>query len=77
METAQLVRRGRSQAVTLPEGYGFEGDTVFIKRVGDAVVLMPKEDTWSVLFDSLDRFSEDFMEHREQPIVGKRDSLFE
>lgn len=38
METAKLFTNGRSQAVRLPKEFRFEGDEVFIKRVGDAVV---------------------------------------
>jgi antitoxin VapB len=58
---------GRSQAVRLPKGFRFEGDEVFIKRVGDAVLLLPRRDPWRTLVGSLEGFSEDFMEEREQP----------
>lgn len=32
---------------------------------------------WQSLFDSLDKFSDDFMEQREQPALQERESLFE
>jgi antitoxin VapB len=67
VETAKLFMNGRSQAVRLPKGFRFEGDEVFIKRVGDAVLLLPRRDPWRILIDSLEGFSEDFMEEREQP----------
>ena len=35
--------------------------------MGKAVVLLPYEDSWSTLFDSLEQFSDDFMEERQQP----------
>lgn len=76
METARLFRNGRSQAVRLPKEFRFEGDRVYVKRVGNAVVLLPYEDSWRGLFESLDRFSEDFMEEREQPVVQERESPF-
>jgi antitoxin VapB len=41
MDTAKLFKTGRSQAVRLPKAYRFEGDEVYIKRVGPAVVLLP------------------------------------
>jgi antitoxin VapB len=67
VETAKLFMNGRSQAVRLPKGFRFEGDEVFIKRMGDAVLLFPRRDPWRTLIGSLEDFSEDFMEEREQP----------
>lgn len=67
METAKLFMNGRSQAVRLPKGFRFEGEEVFIKRVGSAVVLLPRRESWRTLHESLGGFSEDFMEERGQP----------
>ena len=76
METARLFKNGQSQAVRLPKDFRFEGEKVFIKRVGNAVVLIPYQDSWETLFESLDQFSDDFMEVRDQPPVQHRESLF-
>lgn len=77
METARLFKNGQSQAVRLPKDFRFEGEKVFIKRVGNAVVLIPYQAPWETLFDSLDQFSDDFMqEEREQPASQDRESLF-
>lgn len=67
MDTAKLFKSGRSQAVRLPKEFRFEGEEVFIKKVGEAVVLLPSENSWRTLCESLDDFSEDFMAEREQP----------
>lgn len=67
MDTARLFRNGRSQAVRLPKHYRFDGDQVYIKRMGDAVVLLPFDHPWTSLVASLEIFSEDFMAEREQP----------
>ncbi len=66
METAKLFRNGRSQAVRLPKEFRFEGDEVNIKRVGNGVLLLPMKDSWDSLFQSLEKFSDDFMEDRSQ-----------
>ena len=50
MDTAKVFMTGRSQAVRLPKAYRFEGDEVLIKRVGDAVVLLPRTHSWDTLF---------------------------
>lgn len=77
METAKLFQNGQSQAVRLPKEFRFAGDKVFIKRMGNAVVLLPYHNSWQPLFDSLDRFSSDFMERRDQPTQQIRESAFE
>lgn len=77
MKTAKLFRNGRSQAVRLPREFRFEGDRVYVKRVGNAVVLLPYEDSWRGLFEALEQFSEDFMGEREQPVGQERESPFE
>ncbi len=67
MQTAKLFMNGRSQAVRLPKGFRFEGEEVFVKKVGNAVVLLPRRHSWGALYGSLGAFSEDFMEERGQP----------
>ena len=37
MRTAKLFRNGQSQAVRLPKEFRFDGDEVWIKRVGNGV----------------------------------------
>ena len=76
-ETARLFENGRSQAVRLPKEYRFVGDQVYIKRLGRAVVLLPYHEPWQTLLDSLEQFSDDFMQEREQPAPQERAELFE
>lgn len=66
MDTAKLFKNGQSQAVRLPKGYRFDGKEVYVKRYGRAVFLIPKDNLWESFIASLDKFSEDFMEKREQ-----------
>jgi antitoxin VapB len=78
MDTAKLFRNGQSQAVRLPKAYRFEGDRVVIKRLGNAVVLMPFEDPWRILEEALEGFTPDFMKNRRQPRrAQRRDKAFE
>src|SRR5215469_14902589 len=76
MKTAKLFKNGDSQAVRLPKEFRFAGDEVLIKRVGSAVVLLPKAKSWDTLVESLEKFPADFMSDREQPDEPeRRDSL--
>ena len=76
MKTAKLFQNGQSQAVRLPKEFRFAGDEVFIKKSGSAVVLIPRVNSWGALFDSLDKFSDDYMTERSQPAQQKRETLF-
>lgn len=67
MKTAKLFKNGDSQAVRLPKEFRFDGTEVLIKRVGNAVVLLPKTRSWDTLIGSLSKFPSDFMASRAQP----------
>ncbi len=78
MTTAKLFQNGQSQAVRLPREFRFDdAKEVFIKKVNNIVVLIPKSDksVWSRMYDSLDEFSDDFMNERVQP-AQEREELF-
>ena len=75
MQTAKLFNVGRSQAVRLPKEFRFSGDDVYIKKYQGIVMLLPKESPWTSLVDSLDHFSSDFMNERNQPDQQERASL--
>ncbi len=76
VETIKLTTDGKSQVVILPEQFHLSGNEVYIKKMGNAIVLLSKEDPWQPLFDSLDNFSADFMETRAQPSLQPREDLF-
>jgi len=76
MQTAKLFKNGRSQAVRLPKQYTFSGDDVFIQKVGDTVILFPKNRIWETFLHGLNSFSNDFLtEGREQPEMQEREGL--
>lgn len=73
MKTAKVFKSGNSQAVRIPKEFHLEGDEVEIRREGNALVLEPRKRTWADLYDSLDKFSDDFMaDGRKQPPPQKR-----
>ena len=67
MKTAKLFKNGDSQAVRLPKEFRFQGKEVFLRRMGNGVVLLPKTKSWDTLIGSLAKFPPDFMSDREQP----------
>ena len=72
MQTAKLFKNGRSQAVRLPKEFRFKETEVFIAKVDNVVMLIPHNDPWTGLLGSLDRFSDDFMDERNQPSEQER-----
>jgi antitoxin VapB len=76
MKTAKIFKNGQSQAVRLPREFRIEGTEVYVKRSGNAVILIPMKNSWDSLTQSLDKFSDDFMVERVQP-TQDREGLFE
>lgn len=75
MDTAKIFENGRSQAVRLPQKYRFNADEVVIQRLGDAVLLVPKESLWNTFMDGVNSFTEDIFENgRDQGGQEERDS---
>ena len=66
---AKLFMRGRSQAVRLPKEFRFEGSEVFVRRVGDDVVLSSRpKASMHALVEALDAFEPGFEIARNQPL---------
>ncbi len=77
MQTAKLFRSGNSQAIRLPREFRLSGSEVYIKKMGNGVVIIPKEDPWKMVEASVDKFTPDIFEGgREQsPPQGREDFL--
>lgn len=67
MEVAKVFETGRSQAVRLPKKYRFQSEEVVVQRLGDAILLVPKEFLWKTFENGLEGFTDDiFSEGRDQ-----------
>lgn len=76
MEVAKVFETGRSQAVRLPKKYRFQSEEVVIQRLGDAVLLIPKEFLWETFENGLKGFTDDiFSEGRNQGTQEVREAL--
>jgi antitoxin VapB len=76
MQTAKLFQNGRSQAVRLPKEYNFPGTDVLIQKVGESVILFPKDKVWETFLHGLYGFTDDFLANgREQPEMQEREGL--
>ncbi len=76
MKTAKLFINGQSQAVRLPKEYRFSGSEVYIRKIGNTVMLFPKDHAWETFLNGLNNFSDDFfIDKREQSGQAKRETL--
>lgn len=76
MEKVKIFKSGNSRAVRLSKKFDIEGDEAYIVRYGDGLILFPEKDNWKSLLASLDKFSDDFMQKREQPKLQDRGEIF-
>ena len=76
METAKILENGIHQTVCLPKQFRFSGSEVFVQRLGDAVMLLPKEASWQTFLNGINSFTDDFFENgRDAEIPAVRDDL--
>lgn len=76
MMTAKVFENGRSQAVRLPKECRFQGDEVSVNKIGDAVILLPKDNGWAGFLAGLSLFTDDFMsDGRVQETIQEREIL--
>ena len=63
------------QFIKIPESLHIEDDRVYVRKLGNALFIIPFHNPWQSLFDSLELFSGDFMDDRAQPEQQKRESF--
>jgi len=77
MKTATVFKNGPStQAIRIPKEYRLNTKEVWIKKIGNALVITPKPSSWDDFFDSPWQLSEDFSMERNQEPPQNRDDIF-
>ena len=74
--TARVGKNNRAQMVTIPLEYRFPAGMkeVFIRKVGDEIVLSPRPKDWSSFLAAPVKVSDDFMPDVEDLPLQDRDS---
>ena len=76
MMTAKVFENGRSQAIRLPKECRFTSDEVMVNKIGDIVILLPKQNKWDSFMRAIDMFSDDFMaDGRATDMIQEREEL--
>ena len=77
MKTAKVFKSGNSQAVRIPKEFHLEDEDVEIRKHRGTLILRPRKKSWTALIESLDKFSDDFMDQgRNQPPAQRRGRTF-
>lgn len=79
MQTAKLFINGSSQAVRLPKEFRFIGSEVYAQKVGETVILVPKDKVWETFIEGIKGFTDDYFEavesRRADEIQSERETL--
>ncbi len=75
MNTAKIFVNGRSQAVRLPKEYRFKESDVFIKKIDDVVMLIPRDKVWKTFRNSFSKFSDNLLLERDDELPQERTNL--
>ena len=68
MMNAKVFENGRSQAIS--------SDEVMVNKIGDIMILLPKQSKWDSFMRAIDMFSDDFMaDGRSTDISQEREAL--
>lgn len=61
--------------VNLPDGFTIDGGQAIIKKVGNELHVIPFQSPWEKFFKSTTKFTDDFMETRDQGEDQERESF--
>ena len=75
MDTAQVFKTGRSQAVRLPKEYRFTESEVTVQHFAGGVLLLPKNGLFAAISASLEGFEPGVQLVREQPQQQDREEI--
>jgi len=76
MLSSKVFISGNSQAIRLPKEYQVEDKELYIKKIGNTIILFPKKNPWEAFERSLSEFTPEFMtDGRNQPLCQEREGL--
>lgn len=75
--TARVGINNRSQIVTIPLAFRFPDNikTVYVRKIGDDLVLSPRPDNWADFLGLGPQVSEDFMTTSDDQVIQEREPL--
>jgi antitoxin VapB len=75
IEAIEIQNSPSGQAIQLPEEFRIDDDKVYLKKNGNVIHIIPYHSPWQSIFESLDQFTGDYMNQRDQPLQQNRESF--
>lgn len=75
MKIAAIDIQNNGKTIQLPEDFRINDNKVYLKKSGDVIHIIPYHQPWQSFFQSLDEFTSDFMNDRNQPGQQNRESF--
>ncbi len=69
----KLTTNGTTKTVTIPKEFHMSDDEVYLSKIDDVIMLVPRNKKTATLLNSLSNFTDDFMDTREQPPLQTRE----
>lgn len=69
MLTAKVFQSGNSQAIRIPKEMQTKNTEFIIRKIGDCFFLLPPNDPWALLRQTLGSLDEDICFERDQPLI--------
>lgn len=66
-ETTNIQDISGEQIIKIPNKFRINDDKVYLKKIGNILYVIPYHNPWQLMIDSLENFSEDYLEDRQQP----------
>ena len=73
MMMAKVFKSGNSQAVRLPKEDRLDTDEVSVNRIGNVLIMVPKDDPRGVFSQGICEIGDDFPEHISSPEHSKQE----
>ena len=74
-QTVHIESSGGQRFISLPNNFEIKENKFYLKQVGETIFLIPFHQPWKSFWDSLELFSDDFLQDRSQPESQKRENL--
>jgi len=76
-ETIDIKNKKGIQAIKIPSRMKLNDDKAYLKKVGNALYIIPFHNPWQNLIESIESFTPDFMDDRGQLENQQRESIDE
>jgi len=74
-EEVNIEYQDGGQVLKIPDNFRVDGTKVYLKKVGSIICVIPFHRPWGCMLESLDEFSDDFMDNRGQGQVYDREDF--